>query len=269
MTEYKFKTKPYDHQMKAWEDSWAADYYALFMEMGTGKSKVAIDTIRALYKDKSINAALILAPKGVYDNWIKGEIPTHLPDDITHKIVRWSPSSAKKFQEEMRELVYQKFDGLKFFVMNVEALSTPRGTKAAYAFLKNNPQNIMIVDESTTIKTPSAARTKNILKIGKLAKYRRIMTGSPVTKNPLDVYSQLEFLSDQILRQHYWAFRSRYAIMRNVNFGPRSTQLVVGFQRIPELNTIVENHSYRVLKEDCLDLPDKVYEKRFKRNING
>ena len=112
------------------------------------------------------------------------------------------------------------------------------------------------------LKYPYKA-TKNVLKIGKLAKYRRIMTGSPVTKNPLDVYSQLEFLSDQILRQNYWAFRSRYAIMRNVNFGPRSTQLVVGFQRIPELNTIVENYSYRVLKEDCLDLPDKVYEKRF------
>mgnify|MGYP006872255788 FL=1 len=89
------------------------------------------------------------------------------------------------------------------------------------------------------------------------------MTVSPVTKNPLDVYSQLEFLSDQILRQNYWAFRSRYAVMRNVNFGARSTQLVVGFQRIPELNTIVEQHSYRVLKDDCLDLPDKVYEKRF------
>ena len=134
MSDYKFKTKPYAHQQKAWEDSWSAGYYALFMEMGTGKSKVAIDTVGALYKAKKINAALIVAPKGVYDNWVKGEIPAHLPEDIERMVVRWTPSSAKKFQEEMKELVYEPFDGLKVFVMNVEALSTPRGTKAAFAF---------------------------------------------------------------------------------------------------------------------------------------
>ena len=113
MKDYKFKTKPYDHQLKAWKDSWSAKFYALFMEMGTGKSKVAIDTIGALYKDKKITAALIVAPKGVYDNWVKGEIPTHLPDDINRMVVRWTPSTSKKFQDEMKALVYDPFDGLK------------------------------------------------------------------------------------------------------------------------------------------------------------
>jgi SNF2 family DNA or RNA helicase len=89
------------------------------------------------------------------------------------------------------------------------------------------------------------------------------MTGSPVTKNPLDVYSQMEFLSKDILRQNYWAFRSRYAVLVRRNFGARATQLVVGFQRLPELNTIIDQHSYRVLKEDCLDLPEKIYTKRY------
>jgi SNF2 family DNA or RNA helicase len=263
MTEYKFKTKPYDHQMKAWEDSWAADYYALFMEMGTGKSKVAIDTIGALYKDKSINAALILAPKGVYDNWIKGEIPTHLPDDITHKIVRWSPSSAKKFQEEMGELVYQKFDGLKFFVMNVEALSTPRGTKAAYAFLKNNPQNIMIVDESTTIKNRKATRTKNIMFLSQGAKYKRILTGSPVTKSPMDLYSQCAFLSTKALGfSSYYSFQSRYAVIQKRQFRTRVFQEIVSYRRLDELNQKLDKFSNRILKEDCLDLPDKIYIRR-------
>ena len=263
MGEYKFKTKPYDHQLKALEKSWDKEYYGLFMEMGTGKSKVLIDEIASLYMRGKISAALIVAPKGVYRNWEKGEIPTHMPDEIPLHVAAWKAPSEMTIhdQKDLKEILIPN-GRLRVLLMNVEAFSGTKGSKFAAQFLHKS-NTLMAIDESTTIKTPSAARTKNVLKIGKLAKYRRIMTGSPVTKNPLDVYSQLEFLSDQILRQNYWAFRSRYAIMRNVNFGPRSTQLVVGFQRIPELNTIVENHSYRVLKEDCLDLPDKVYEKRF------
>ena len=263
MGEYKFKTKPYDHQLKALEKSWDKEYYGLFMEMGTGKSKVLIDEIASLYMRGKISAALIVAPKGVYRNWEKGEIPTHMPDEIPLHVAAWKAPSEMTIQDkkDLKEILIPN-GRLRVLLMNVEAFSGTKGSKFAAQFLHKS-NTLMAIDESTTIKTPSAARTKNVLKIGKLAKYRRIMTGSPVTKNPLDVYSQLEFLSDQILRQNYWAFRSRDAIMRNVNFGPRSTQLVVGFQRIPELNRILEQHSYRVLKEDCLDLPDKVYEKRF------
>lgn len=260
---YKFKTEPYQHQRKAWEDSWAAAYYALFMEMGTGKSKVAIDTIGALHTDKEINAALIVAPKGVYDNWVQKEIPAHLPDDIERMIVRWTPSTAKKFQEEMRALVYEPFDGMKFFVMNVEALSTPRGMKAAYAFLTKNPDNIMVIDESTTIKNRKAARTKNIILLSKEAKYRRILTGSPVTKSPMDLYAQCAFLGEQALGfKSYYAFQNRYAVVAKRKMGTRSFQEIVSYRRLDELNERLDRFSNRVLKEDCLDLPDKVYMKR-------
>ena len=105
MGKYKFKTEPFDHQRKALEDSWSAEFYALFMEMGTGKSKVAIDTMGMLYEAKELGAVLIIAPKGVYDNWVKGEIPTHLPDRIERLVVRWTPSTSKKFQEEMTSIV--------------------------------------------------------------------------------------------------------------------------------------------------------------------
>lgn len=263
MRDYKFKTKPFTHQQKAWEDSWAADYYALFMEMGTGKSKVAIDTIGALYKANKISAALILAPKGVYDNWVKGEIPTHLPDDIKRLVVRWSPSSAKKFQEEMRELVYDKFDGLKVFVMNIEALSTPRGTKAAYTFLNSNPKNIMVVDESTTIKNRKATRTKNVMLLADVAKYRRILTGSPVTKSPMDLYSQCSVLSPRALGfTSYYAFQNRYALVQKRKMGNRAFQEIVGYRRLDELNQKLDGFSNRILKEECLDLPDKMYIRR-------
>jgi SNF2 family DNA or RNA helicase len=263
MKNYKFKTEPFDHQRKALEDSWAADYYALFMEMGTGKSKVAIDTIGALYEAKRVSAALILAPKGVYDNWVKGEIPTHLPDDIERMVVRWTPSTAKKFQDEMKSLVYEPFDGLKVFVMNVEALSTPRGTKAAYMFLTKNPANIMVVDESTTIKNRKATRTKNIMMLAKEAKYRRILTGSPVTKSPMDLYSQCAVLSSNALGfNSYYAFQNRYALVQKRKMGTRAFQEIVGYRRLDELNLKLDRFSNRILKEQCLDLPDKMYMRR-------
>ena len=263
MRDYKFKTKPFDHQQKAWEDSWAADYYALFMEMGTGKSKVAIDTIGALYEAKQINAALILAPKGVYDNWVQGEIPTHLPDDIKRSVVRWTPSTSKTFQESMKALVYDAFDGIKIFVMNIEALSTPRGTQVAYAFLCKNPANIMIVDESTTIKNRKATRTKNILMLAKDAKYKRILTGSPVTKSPMDLFSQCSFLSPDALGfNSYYSFQNRYALVQKRTMGSRAFQEIVGYRRLDELNLKLDSFSNRILKEHCLDLPDKMYIRR-------
>ena len=263
MRDYKFKTKPFDHQMTALKDSWAADYYALFMEMGTGKSKVAIDTIGALYKAKQINAALILAPKGVYDNWVQGEIPTHLPDDIKRSVVRWTPSTSKTFQESMKALVYDAFDGIKIFVMNIEALSTPRGTQVAYAFLCKNPANIMIVDESTTIKNRKATRTKNILMLAKDAKYKRILTGSPVTKSPMDLFSQCSFLSPDALGfNSYYSFQNRYALVQKRTMGSRAFQEIVGYRRLDELNLKLDSFSNRILKEHCLDLPDKMYIRR-------
>lgn len=263
MRDYKFKTEPFAHQRKALEDSWAADYYALFMEMGTGKSKVAIDTIGALYKARKITAALILAPKGVYDNWVKGEIPTHLPDDINRMVVRWTPSTAKKFQDEMKALVYEPFDGLKIFVMNIEALSTPRGTKAAYMFMVKNCANIMVVDESTTIKNRKATRTKNVMMLAKDAKYRRILTGSPVTKSPMDLYSQCSVLSAEALGfTSYYAFQNRYALVQKRKMGNRAFQEIVGYRRLDELNLKLDKFSNRILKEECLDLPNKMYIRR-------
>jgi SNF2 family DNA or RNA helicase len=200
----------------------------------------------------------------VYDNWIRGEIPTHLPDEIERTVVRWTPTTSKKFQDEMKELVYEKNDKqLKIFVMNIEALSTPRGTKAAYFFLKGNPDNIMVVDESTTIKNRKATRTKNVMLLADQAKYRRILTGSPVTKSPMDLYSQCAVLSPKALGfNSYYAFQNRYALVQNRKMGTRAFQEIVGYRRLDELNQKLDTFSNRILKEDCLDLPDKMYIRR-------
>ena len=260
---YKFKTKPYEHQLKALEKSWASDTYALFMEMGTGKSKVLVDNIAMLYDRGAIKGALIVAPKGVYKNWDQIEFPVHLPDHVENTKVLWEPTITKKKQAELDTLFDDKGD-LKILIMNVEAFSTTKGLDFARSFLNIFVGRALIgIDESTTIKNPTAKRTKNILKLADLAKYRRILTGSPVTKSPLDLFSQCEFLDPYHLgHASYYSFRARYANMVKRNFGGRQVQLVVSYRRLDELADILDKFSYRVLKEDCLDLPEKVFTKR-------
>jgi SNF2 family DNA or RNA helicase len=260
---YKFKTKPYAHQLEALEKSWAQKTYALFMEMGTGKSKVLVDNIAMLYDRGAIRGALIVAPKGVYKNWNDIEFPVHLPDHIEHTKVMWEANITKKKRMELDTLFDDKGD-LKILIMNVEAFSTSKGLDFAHSFLNIFLGKVLLgIDESTTIKSPTAKRTKNILEIGTLASYRRILTGSPVTKSPLDLFSQCKFLDPFHLGyDSYYAYRSRYAHMLDRNFGGRRVQIVGSYRRLDELAKKLEKFSYRVLKEDCLDLPDKVFTKR-------
>ena len=255
---YKFKTKPYAHQMTALEKSWNKESYAYFMEMGTGKTKVLIDNLAMLYDKGKVDGALIIAPKGVIGTWYNQEIPTHLPDHIENVTVLWQPLINKKQQNNLDQL-FKSDSKLHILIMNVEALSTSKGTEFAASFLRTH-NTMMAVDESTTIKNSAAKRTKNILNLSKSSKYKRIMTGSPVTKNPLDLYSQCEFLDPWLLNfQSFYAFRNRYAEMKTIHARGRSIQIVSCFKNIGELSDKLKEFSYRVLKEDCLDLPDKIY----------
>ena len=258
---YKFKTKPYKHQLTALEKSWNRETYAYFMEMGTGKTKVLIDNASMLYDKGKINGVLVIAPKGVIGTWYNQELPNHLPNHIENVTILWQSNITKK-QRENLESLFEVEESLHILIMNVEALSTTKGVEFAKKFLSCH-ETLMAIDESTTIKNPKAKRTKNIIKASEMAKYRRIMTGSPVTKNPLDLYSQCEFLNPYLLDfTSYYAFRNRYAQMKTINVQGRSIQVVDKFQNLAELSDTLKNFSYRVLKEDCLDLPDKIYMKR-------
>ena len=259
---YKFKTKPYAHQLVALEKSWHKESFAYFMEIGTGKTKVLIDNLAMLYDKGKVNGALIIAPKGVVKTWYEQELPTHLPDHIENVTVLWQPNFTKKYQENLDRL-FELGEDLHILIMNVEALSTDKGVKFVTKFL-NAHKTLMAIDESTTIKNQAAKRTKNIISLGKYAKYRRIMTGSPITKNPLDLFSQCEFLDPWLLNfDSFYAFRNRYAKMKNMYLRDRTIQVVDVFQNLGELSEKVKGFSYRVLKEDCLDLPPKNFIKRY------
>jgi SNF2 family DNA or RNA helicase len=255
---YKYKTKPYEHQRKVLEESWSDIEHALFLEMGCGKSKILIDNIAILYNQGKIDSALIVAPKGVYDNWVNGEFPLHLPDYIESKVIKWSPSETKK-NKELRESALEHTKDLTILVMNVEAFSTVKGAKFAGKFLLSK-RTLFAIDESTTIKSPSAKRTKRIVRLSKYAEYRRILTGSPVTRSPLDLYTQCEFLDPELLGfTSFYSFRARYAEMINRSAGGRTFKQVIGYKNLDELTESLHKFSSRILKKDCLDLPDKIY----------
>ena len=255
---YKFKSKPFAHQSKALEMSWDKEVFAYFMEMGTGKSKVLIDNIAMLFNAGKINGALIIAPKGVYKNWFDSEIPSHMPDYVEKKVGLWRTDPNAK---DLKPL-FSTGAELHILIMNVEAFSTKKGVLFAHKFLSCH-NALISIDESTTIKNPNAKRTKSILSLKPLSKFRRILTGSPVTKSPLDLFSQCQFLDSWLLNQSsYYAFRTRYAVCRKINVSGRQVEIVVGYRNLGELSEKIKPFSYRVLKDDCLDLPPKTYTKR-------
>ena len=258
---YKFKTKPYEHQLEALKRSWNKHEYAYFMEMGTGKSKVLLDNIAMLYDKGGIDSAIIVAPKGVYRNWSEKEIPAHMPEHVLKYVAVWNPAPTKAQKNELIKL-FDLTQDLKILIINVEAFSTKKGVAFVEKFiLAHNP--LIAVDESTTIKNPKAQRTKNLLRLSINTKYRRILTGFPVTRSPLDLYSQCSFLSPHLLgHASYYTFQNRYAQLINRKMGQRSFRQVVGYQNLGELTDRVGTFSYRVLKKECLDLPDKVYQTR-------
>lgn len=250
---YSYKTKPYEHQRTALLKGAEKRNYAYFMEMGTGKTKVSIDNAAYLYTLEKVNVVLVVAPNSVYRNWEK-EIQTHCP--VPNKV--FVHKRDKKFIRTSGELT--------FFLINIEAFSRTSGEKAIKQIIEEYADTMLvIVDESTTIKNRSAKRTKTITKICRPIKYKRILTGSPVTKSPLDLYSQCGFLNPSLLDiTNYYAFRARYCVMQTVGMSSgKQISLPLYYINLGELEDKLKKFSYRVKKIDCLDLPDKVYEKRY------
>ena len=258
---YPFKNKPFLHQKVYLQRFWNSPVAALFADTGTGKSFMIINNVAMLYDKGKINAFLVVAPKGVYRNWLKVEIPKHMPDHVLYRMAIWSPNPRKAEQEALDSL-FTVTEDLKVLIMNIEAFSTPKGTSFAKRFLLVH-HACMAVDESTTIKNHTAIRSKNAVKIARGARYRRIMTGSPVTKSPMDLYQQCEFLSPDCLDiSSYYAFQARYAVVVERHLASHSFKQVVGYRRLDELKERLDRFSFRIRKDECFDLPDKVFLKR-------
>ena len=249
---HNYKTQPYEHQRVALRKGATQRVFGFFMEQGTGKTKVTIDNAVYLYNTELLHTVFVLAPNSVYTNW-KNEIEAHSSADnyiYQHKI-------DKKF--------YPKKDKLNWYLMNIEAFSHKSGyNKGLKLIEKRGLETMMVIDESTTIKNRTAKRTKNVIKLGKGVRYKRILTGTPVTKSPLDLWSQFAFLDEDLLGfKSFYSFRARYCVMdsRPVG-GNRKIEFPLYYINLEQLEDKILPYTHRVLKKDCLDLPPQIWQRR-------
>lgn len=246
--DYTFKTKPYAHQVEGFLLGKKRRRFAFLMEMGTGKTKVAIDVVSYLLQMGQIDAVLVLAPKAVLFNWER-EVSVHspLPKEKLRTAVLTGPKKAK--------ILEQAANSATWFVTNYE---TVLKMGAELRALCARRRVAILCDESTELKNPSSKTFKEAEKLTLVAKATYIMTGSPITQSPLDAYAQFRLLDKNILGHHtFTSFKAEYAVTKRMNNIP--VPLVVGYRNLERLASLIKPHSLRVLKADCLDLPAKVY----------
>ena len=255
------KTIPYAHQKSEFEQSKDAKARGIFWEMGCGKSKLAIDTACHLFEQDEIDCLFVLAPNGVHTNWMTDEMPKHAWSDDWHGCV-WASSRAKTMKATTEREGVLEHEGLILVTMNYDALNTDLGMAFAEQVLRRRTC-LLVADESARIKNPSAKRTKRVMQLSRMCEYRRAMTGTPVSNSPFDIHSQLAFLDptiwDGIGCRRFPAFKATFGIFKKQHFHKKQFNQLVGYRNLDKLQPIVGSIASRVMKEDVLDLPPKVY----------
>ena len=249
---HNYKTQPYEHQRVALRKGATQSVFGFFMEQGTGKTKVTIDNAVYLYNMKLLDTVYVIAPNSVYTNW-KKEIELH------------SSANNYIYQHKIDKKFYPKKDKLNWYLMNIEAFSHKSGYNKGLELVEQKGlTTMMVIDESTTIKNRTAKRSKNGLKLGKGVRYKRILTGTPVTKSPLDLWSQFAFLDEDLLGfKSFYSFRARYCIMQSRPVGGnRRIEFPVSYINLEQLEEKILPYTHRVLKKDCLDLPPQIWQRR-------
>lgn len=265
LSEYKYKTKPFQHQRDVLDRSANEPFWAFFLEPGLGKSKMLIDTGAYLYLSGKIKSMVISTVKAMCPSFEFIEVPTHMPDGVDYAVFRYDAAkvTTKEFQRRWKKFL--AFKGLKVFIFNVDAASTNNLTKMMRELYSVVGKDyLMGIDESTTIKTHTAKRSKALCAFSRAAKYRRIMTGTPITNGPLEIFGQaiaLEAPGKILGHKSFYSFRGYYATMEKKTFGNRSFNVVTGYQNTEELTELLSTFSSIIKKEDALDLPEKIYSK--------
>lgn len=308
-----FKTKPYEHQLEAFERFRDCEYWALFADMGTGKSKIDIDISVDKYERGQINAVLVIAPNNVHIQWTKEQFPAHCSIPFKPFVWRSGKVGNRRWRESLDDFIAGDFGMLKVLTVNVEAFQSDTIVEFIARYVHNNTVHT-IVDEATRIKTPTAKRTKVIHRLNKYGT-RSALTGTPTAKSPFDLWSQMEFLKANYFNCTHFVFQHRYGILmsgvnpinggryktlidektysivryriekmrearggeglmpadyeaiavtlgvseKNVRFIEHTPEFT-RFKRLDELKALIAKDVMAVRKEDCLDLPPKVYE---------
>lgn len=269
---YQPKLPRWKHQDAALARSRGREAFAYFMEMRTGKTKCVLDEFGET--EHELPHLLVIAPAGVYRTWLV-DAEKHLSDDLRRRarILLWdSGANFMERQQLFKDIVGK---GPKILLINIEALSTVlTAQKLCAQFIKSAP-TMMVIDESTTIKSLKASRTRFCLAAAPHAKRRRILSGLPSPQSPLDLYTQCMFLDQKILgfsgcktitdyRRGFAQFQNQFAIMKQMPFGPgrRMISTVAGYRNLDQLSDKIKPHAFRVKLSECYDLPEKLYMRR-------
>lgn len=288
------KTKGMKHQLtalkrmadhdKKFRKQYGESFFALHMEMGTGKTWVFLAHAEKLHKTGRIDGLLIIAPRGVHTNWVMREIPQHL--EVEHVARCWRTGAGKREREEMADALrlpksntVRKNGKLRILAINIDAI----GTKDGFEFAKKFCQTfkvMIVMDESTRIKNEGTLRHERAQALGRCVNHRYEGTGLPITNKPNDLFGQFEWMQSGLLgTTSYRAFVAEYnvlldpaedwALKKMIEKNPRLrfAQIVKKdditgkpmYRNLDKLNKLLAPHAYRVLKKDCLDLPDKVF----------
>jgi SNF2 family DNA or RNA helicase len=249
--EFVFKTKPYAHQVRAFEKLKDLTNASLLMQMGTGKSKSLSDLIGYKWSKGQIDAAIILSPKGVHNQWVEEQLPTHMAVPY----VGWAWEKGKKAEAELAT-VRQSSD-LQVLTFNIDAIKTDSAFNLIVQFIRqHNGRVFMAIDEAHLCKNPSALRTKKAYQLGSMCDFRAILTGSPIVKNIADIFGEYRFLDGRIIGAKYFTtFRNEYCETRNNGFGLE----IIGAKNLEKLYGKIDPVTFRATKDE-LDLPSKMYD---------
>lgn len=274
LSQYPHVIEPFQHQKEHLEKRVTQKSWGLLWEQGTAKTKPIVDTAAILYMEGKINGLLVVAPPGVERNWNTDEIPKHIPPeialDVRVQVFKTNQKATQAHKRAMNSLFTH--DGLSVLLISYNAFMTKEGKKLIWEFLKKR-RCLYVLDEAHNIKTPKAKRTISIIASSKYAAYRRILTGTPVAVGPFDLYTQIKFLDEWFWKNHgihgsvefrnffgRWLTRSEHQKLHG--YDPGYDQLIE-YQNLDKLYEWLNEISDRVLKDDVLDLPPKIYSKRY------
>jgi SNF2 family DNA or RNA helicase len=272
------RTTPMAHQCAAMNFAWrllqaGQGGAGLLMEQGTGKSLVSIGLANGLAAAGKIGWVLVVAPNSLKGTWgaADGEIRKHSDLEFASEphVEVLRGTKAQRLQQLRRAFDTDHNPSLLWIVTNYDQFSEdPRKSdhlREVLAIIREASKvapGLLVCDESTALKNPRAKRTKSLHELARAFPFHLILTGTPITKSPLDAWAQFEVIAPGCLGfPSFLSFERRYAVMQRQHLGGRQFMSVVGFQNLPDLEQRVARISYRVRAADCLDLPPVVVQR--------
>lgn len=247
---YKFKTKPYSYQLRALAKIEKLNGIAgLYMEMGTGKTKVAIDWAGIGYYNYDVKKVLVICPLSVVGVWQR-QIRQHLPFFARVRVLEGS--SAER-AAQIRFMIRSPKPTQDWLLINYEGIWRGNGRNDIEDLLERWGPDLVICDEAHRLKSPIARQSKVAARIGGSAEQRLILTGTPITKSPLDVFGQFRFLNDDLFGKNWFRFKNHYGV-----WGGYGRYQVIGYKHLDDLVKKIRANTFRIKKDKALDLPEKV-----------